>query len=592
MRDYFEHTREVRYVSAHFVDTVRYRPVSVRSLDFVLSRKIADDFRIGPYHLWIRDSRMAEVSQDLTRVMQLMDLASRYQRRISHESWQAIRDSMRGREIGDPPPEAIALFLSLLNRPGNLADLLRRLHELRVLEQLLPAMRHARCLLQFNEYHKYTVDAHSIRAVEAATQLVEDASEVGRVYRSLKKLWLLHLSLLIHDLGKGYDRDHSEMGHEIAGQTAQRLGLAEEDRKLLQHLVLQHLVMIHTALRHDLSDLQIIAHFAQTIGSVEAMDMLFVHSICDLIAVGPDVLTDWKRKLIVELYQRARAYLLEGGSVERTDQRINRRIALVRQRLLAAGSNERALAILAQLPPGLVDGEDPQRIAEDLLRGAKVDREHPVQCWGRAIPDEQATEYVVVFHQGERRIGLFMAIAGVLMSHGLEVMRSQIETLDSGLAWDQFVVHDPDFDGPPSESRIAEICSAIRRGLENPSSQPPKFRRTWTQENHLASSELRVLPCRVKFENQTTERYTILSIYAYDRPGLLYALAKTIADNHLIIHFAKIGTSYDQAVDVFYVTDASNQQITETTRQADLQQQLIAAAEGRQEANRHTAIDP
>lgn len=579
MRDYFEHTREVRYVSAHFVDTVKYPPLTVRSLDILLSKRIADDFRIGPYHIWIRESRLQDACGDITRVMRLMELANRYQRRISHRTWQAIREEMRDREIGVPPAEANQLFIALLNNPGHLADLLRRLHELRVLEQIIPAMRHARCLLQFNEYHKYTVDAHSIRAVEAAAQFADERSELGDVYRSLKQPWLLHLSLLIHDLGKGYDCDHSIKGREIAAETATRLGLSDEDSKMLQHLVLQHLVMIHTALRHDLSDIQIIAHFGDTIETVEALDMLFVHSICDLIAVGPDVLTDWKRKLILELYQRARLYLLEGKSVDRTDQRIVRIRALVKKKLQAAEAPDNAFAILQMLPHGLLDGVDQDQIVHDVLRAAKVSSDTPVQSWGRPLPEEDATEYYVVFQQGERRIGLFMAIVGALLSQGLEVMRSQIETLDTGLAWDQFVVRDLDFDNPTPASRIRQVCQAIEEALLNPSSDPPKFRRNWTQETQLASAELRVLPCRVKFDNETTDSYTILSIYAYDRPGLLYALARVIAANNLVIHFAKIGSSYDQAVDVFYVTEATNTQVIDPERQSLLEMALIEAAQ-------------
>jgi [protein-PII] uridylyltransferase len=578
MREYFEHTREVRYVAAHFYDTVRYRPLRVRSLDVLLSRKLGDDFRIGPYHIWVRDARLGDVAGDLPRVLKLMALANQHQRRISHRTWQAIREAMRKRQLGPPDASAARLFLALLNRPGRLADLLRRLHELRVLEQMIPAMGPARCLLQFNEYHKYTVDAHSIRAVEAATALSEDRGRPGEIYRQLDQPWLLHLSLLIHDLGKGSPRDHCELGREIAAETADLLGLGEPEKQTLQTLVLHHLLMIHTALRHDLNDHDVIQNFAETIETPEVLDLLYLHSLSDLTAVGPGVLTEWKRRLIGTLHERAWRYLREGRTLEQDDQVIRTIRERITDELQRREIPEEALRLLAQLPGGMLEEADVTHLADDLARAARLDPQHPVYCRGVPLPDQGAVEYTILFLQGGRRVGFFMALTGALMSLGLRILRSRIETFDSGLAWDQFVVQDPDWNPDNPDPRIAEVCAALRTAVSEGPRSEPKFRRHWRQQSPAVASELQVLPYRVKFDNATSQRYTVLSIYAYDRPGLLYALARAIARNDLAIHFAKISTSLDQAVDVFYVTYRDGGRIEDPRQQAALRDQFLEAA--------------
>ncbi len=220
----------------------------------LFSHRVEDDFRVGPVHISATRKGLVKVRQDLAEVLRLMDLANMYHKRIDHPTWEAIRTEMAQRPVQEISEQAVARFLSLMSQPGRLGDLLRRLHQLRVLEQIIPAMQHARYLMQFNDYHKYTVDEHSIRAVEAATTFLHDPRALGNAYRDLRKKRLLHLALLIHDLGKGYDDDHSEVGALIAVETGRRLNLSESDAETLRFLVGKHLLMSHMAFREDTHD--------------------------------------------------------------------------------------------------------------------------------------------------------------------------------------------------------------------------------------------------------------------------------------------------------------------------------------------------
>ncbi|MCA9131654.1 MAG: hypothetical protein KDA45_00795, partial [Planctomycetales bacterium] len=204
MQEYFEYTSEIRYSSAHFVESVTWQSPVAHSLEHTVGLPVQRDYRVGWRHVWATRSGLARLRRDPAAVLELMAVSSRFGKTIEHQTWREIRSAMLTRSVSEIDQVTIARFLELLSSSGNLAEQLRRLHELRVLEQILPAMTHARCLLQFNQYHKYTVDAHSILAVQCVTDLEQDASLLGIIYRGLKNKTILHLALLIHDLGKGF----------------------------------------------------------------------------------------------------------------------------------------------------------------------------------------------------------------------------------------------------------------------------------------------------------------------------------------------------------------------------------------------------
>ncbi len=369
MQDYFEHTRNVRYASAYVYAVSQRSSLFSRLFERLALRRIDDAIRMGPYYVWVKASLLPQFAGNLTDVLRLMDVASRHSRRILHHTWQEIRLAMINRPASEPDASAVRSFLSLMSRPGRLPELLRQLHELRVLEQFIPAMKRARGLLQFNEYHKYTVDRHCIRAVEAATEFEFIEGRTSERYRQLSDKLILHLSLLIHDLGKGFEEDHSTVGKRIAAETAEVLRLDEHTSETLQWLVHKHLIMHHAAFRHDLNDPQIIAKFAGEVGTTERLELLMLMSLADLTAVGPDVLTDWKEDLIHELYDRTRAFLETGKLPGEPSAQSLRRRAEIREQLKLLGASARSEAMLDELPEAAIQRASPAFIAE-LIRDA------------------------------------------------------------------------------------------------------------------------------------------------------------------------------------------------------------------------------
>ncbi len=576
MREYFNVTSEVRYASANFLDSVRTRSMLGSAAERLIARNVGSGFRIGPWHLWAPADRLPKLAGDLDAVLELLQIAQRYNKRIDHNTWDAIRRTMRARPPESMRKETTERFMELLKCSGEIANVLRRLHELRVLEQFVPAMAHARCLLQFNEYHKYTVDAHSIRAVQAAADLKDDKGIAGQIYRTLDKPEILHLTLLIHDLGKGFEEDHSELGRVIARETGKRLHLAEEDTMLMETLVHKHLRMADVAHRHDLNSRQIIESFAREVGNVKTLQWLLVHTIADLTAVGPDVLTDWKRALLEELYLKTLSYLQHGILPGDTDPKIDNMRNAVTQ-LMPADAPDLVRRCLAELPESLLRGRQPQELANDLLRLVPIAAgERKAVAWGQYDRESDAVNYTLVNRQVGKPIGTFARATGSLSSIGLEILRAEIYTLADSIAWDCFTVRDIDTRGEPHPARLAEISQSLAAAVEASEAPQPRFRKRWKPQSDQNES-VAVLPTRVEFDNETAPAFTVLSVFAYDRPGLLYDIASTIAAAEVVLHFAKIATHFDQAADIFYVTELDGSKLQTIDRQAQVRSELLAA---------------
>ena len=231
---------------------------------------------------------------------------------------------------------------------------------------MVPDYTNARCLLQFNRYHKYTVDEHCIRSVGEATRLGERNDTVGDVYRKLKRKWLLHLVLLIHDLGKGQTGDHSVIGADIARRIGERLHLAPEDTKLAASLVRKHLLMSHAALWHDTSDPAYVRKFTGQIESLEELEMLYALSCADLAAVGPGVLNDWKVGVLGELYRRAKALLTEVPEDEQRSRRATAKQAIWQLLPPAEQSDPWFEQYFRAMPESFVTSVEPAAVAQTL----------------------------------------------------------------------------------------------------------------------------------------------------------------------------------------------------------------------------------
>ncbi|MGH7139294.1 MAG: hypothetical protein ACREHD_26410, partial [Pirellulales bacterium] len=370
--------------------------------------------------------------------------------------------------------------------------------------------------------------------------------------------------------GKGYPGDHSDVGLEIAGEVAVRLHLTPPDAEMLGFLVHKHLVMSHLAFRRDTNDDQLIVRFAVDVGSPEVMQMLFVLTAADLSAVGPGVLNAWKVDVLADLHRRAMQHLAGDAPAASSPDYLAER----RRQVLALVPSEGADWFerqLAALPASYLGATPPEQIAQEIAQlRSLVPGE--VIALGTYQPDRGTVEYKIGTHETITP-GVFHKLTGALTGRGLQILAAEIHTLAEGLVFDRFYVLDPDFNGPPPLERIDDVTAALRASLcDNPA--PPRFRRIWkTGERRQAG--LPRLPTQVRIDNHTSDRFTILDIFAADRIGLLYTISRSLFEKGLSVGVAKIGTYLDQVVDVFYVTDPQGRKLFDEDRLRWVRQQLL-----------------
>lgn len=576
MRDYFRMTGWISGPAARFAELIDSRPGWTQMMAPLLAHRFERDFRVGPSSIGVVPRAYAKLRTNLAEILRLCDLANLYDKPIERETIAAIR----GCAVGLPQEldaETKSRFLALLSNPARLGELIRLLHELGLLEKLIPAFAHARCLLQFNEYHKYTVDEHTFRAVEHATRLMHDDGVLGEAYRGLKRKWLLHLALLLHDLGKGYVEDHSDVGLRIAEETIPRLGIDEADGETLKFLVHKHLMMSHLAFRRDTSDEQLIVRFARDVGSPETLQMLFVLTACDTAAVGPGTLNAWKTEVLADLYRRTRDRLTSDTPEENEVAALAERRRQVRAVLGGDDADRWFAQHIDGLPRGYLTGNLPERIVDDLRRLRPLTRRQAV-AQARYSPESNTTEYWVGTYE-DVAPGVFHRLTGTLASLGLQILSAEINTLYDGLIIDRFWVQDPDYVGDPPESRRDEVCEALTKALADPRPFRPTFRRIWQGDGRRRAVDLSPPPTRVQTDNNTSDRYTVIEVFAADRRGLLYTITRTLFELELSVAFAKIGTYLDQVVDVFYVTDRKGKKIETTAKLNEIRTRVLVEIE-------------
>jgi [protein-PII] uridylyltransferase len=600
MQMYFRHSTAMADISERFVE--RHRPDSLASRlgRVLLSHRSNHIFRVSGAEIDVVPRYREKVQSTLESLLNVHELAALYSVRMAPSLIEEIRLAVP-KLPSTVSPRASKLFLSILRSVGQVGRQLRDMYRTGLLEVVLPEMSHARCLLQFNQYHSYTVDEHSLRAVEAAERFAGEAGPVGVACRAIKHKDLLLLAVLLHDLGKGYEEDHSEVGRKIAVDVAARLGLSSHHAEMLEFLVSKHLLMAHLAFRRDLSDDEMLLRFSRDVGSPEMLRMLYVLTAADMTAVGPTTWTEWKAELLTEMFERAAQFLSGAPPKFREAERI-REIAAHVQALLEPSvppdANPRSRSEFSQarngfdasngaeqpwpdklfrsLPLHYLTATSPAQIARDLVAIRQLADDEPI-IRGHYEAATSTTEYRIITRDTIGS-GLFSKITGALAAKGLEILSANICTTTEGIVIDSFHVHDGDHGGPVPEFRLREIETAIadvRSGRTTVERLFERHRRYLRAEPPHLFRE----PTRVVIDNDSSERFTIIDVFADDRRGLLYVIASTLLELALSVSLAKIATHVDQVLDVFYVTDRDGAKLQDERRLEEIRTRLALRIE-------------
>ncbi len=477
--------------------------------------------------------------------------------------------------------EAQQIFLDLLLKHGNPERALRRMNELGVLAAFLPEFEPIVAMMQFNMYHSYTVDEHTIQVISNFSrierlELEEELPISTEILRDGVDRKVLMVAMLLHDIGKGRDQDHSVLGAQIARKVAPRLGLSRNDCDTVEWLVRYHLLMSDMAQKRDIADPRTVRDFAKAVQTVKRLDLLTVLTVCDIRGVGPDTWNNWKAALIRALYRQTRHALEEGMEALNRENRGTEAKKTLRAELHGWDKKDIKHETARHYPPywqGL--HVTAHVVFANLLRGLGNDE---IRIDLHPDDDRDATRvcFVVADHPG-----IFSRMCGALALVGANIVDARTFTSKDGYATAAFWVQDAE--GSPFEaSRLPRLRKMIERTLAGEVIAGEAIQ---TRDKLKKRERAFRVPTSITFDNEGSEIYTIIEVDTRDRPGLLYDLTRTLANSNVYIASAVIATYGEQVVDTFYVKDMFGLKFYTESKQKTLGNKLrTAISEGAERA--------
>ncbi len=480
--------------------------------------------------------------------------------------------------------EAGPLFVKLCTHvapsPFKRGSVLRELHDVGLLVAMIPEFAPVVGRVHHDVYHVYTVDVHSLKAVDRLRALSRGdlASEhplASRLAAEITRPRVLFFATLLHDIGKDIGgQEHSERGAVLACDILARLGLGDAEILEVQHLIRVHLRMYHVATRRDMDDPLTLAEFAREVHGHEGLRDLYLLTVSDVSTTSPTALTDWVSRMLEELYFATERWLSEGDEREESTEAICREVEARWQHPEAADFLQHFLAAMPERYLYANHTDDILRHAAFALRAEG--KPASVACVTEASP------YVELVFIANDRPGLLAMKTATLAAHGLQVVGAQIYSwVDTGGA-----VRSLDVFWVAAGSRVekmqalvpkleGELTRMLRGDLDPGDLAIPR-----SSGGAWASRPTPPVQTTVSFDNRASAAHTVIEVTARDRPGLLFALSRCLQLAGLRIALAKINTEGTAVADVFYVAEEDGTKVTDRARIEELKRRIEAAAAG------------
>lgn len=476
----------------------------------------------------------------------------------------AFRDDIRNK----------SLFMEILRQPKGITHQLRRMNRYGVLAAYLPEFGNIVGRMQYDLFHAYTVDEHTLMVLRNARRLSvpefrHELPLASQVFEQLPKPELLYVACLFHDIAKGRGGDHSVLGAEDARNFCRRHGLSEWDTALVAWLVRNHLLMSMTAQQKDISDPDVVLDFARQMGNTTRLDYLYLLTVSDIRGTNPELWNSWKDSLLASLYRQAKQVLRRG-----LDNPADRAELVNEVRTMATRQLEQDGFDAERIRDHWRDFEDDyflRHSADDIAWHARqiltaADEAGPVISL-RNNADRDTTEVFVYYRDLP---DLFARITRALDQQNLNILDARILGTRSGMAIDTLQLHGPDGHAVHEEARKEAICARLRQAIleeEMPVCRigGPRSR----QHRHFE------VPGRIHFSHDARRNMTVMELVAADRPGLLSQVAEVLRCSGVRLHLARIATIGEQADDMFYLTDEVDQPL-DTETQEILRKALLA----------------
>ncbi|WP_298804117.1 [protein-PII] uridylyltransferase [uncultured Lentibacter sp.] len=575
MQDYFRNATRVGDLTRIFLtklEAIHAKPEPLLQRIFSRKPRVKDGYQVIHGRLAVLDE--AAFLSDPLNLLRIFEEGLRTGMLIHPDAMRLVTANLR--LIDDTfrdNREAQNIFLDLLLKHGNPERALRRMNELGVLAAFLPEFEPIVAMMQFNMYHAYTVDEHTIQVISNFSrierlELEEELPISTEILRDGVDRKVLMVAMLLHDIGKGRDQDHSVLGAQIARKVAPRLGLGRNDCDTVEWLVRYHLLMSDMAQKRDIADPRTVRDFAKAVQTVKRLDLLTVLTVCDIRGVGPDTWNNWKAALIRALYRQTRHALEEGMEALNRENRGAEAKKALRAELAGWAKKDIKAETARHYPPYWQGLHITAHVVfANLLKGIG-DSEIRIDLH----PDDDRDATRVCFVMADHP-GIFSRMCGALALVGANIVDARTFTSKDGYATAAFWVQDTE--GSPFEaSRLPRLRKMIERTFAGEVIAGEAIQ---TRDKLKKRERAFRVPTSITFDNEGSEIYTIIEVDTRDRPGLLHDLTRTLANSNVYIASAVIATFGEQVVDTFYVKDMFGLKFYTESKQRTLENKLRSA---------------
>ena len=478
------------------------------------------------------------------------------------------------------------MFLDILTSDKDSTRTLRLMNESNILGKFIPEFQKIVGLMQFDMYHSYTVDEHTIFTISNLYSLKNGefknfAPLASKVILEISSKKCLFVAMLLHDIAKGRKGDHSENGALIASVVCPRLGLSKEETKTVEWLILYHLLMSKTAFRYELGDARVIKSFVDKVKSVERLKLLLVLTVADIKGVGPEIWNDWKGSLITELYSKSFDMLQK----DNVNELIKTPKKSFENFLVENGlTNSDAKQYCSYYYDNYWEIFKLSRIINhyEIFRNMYKDsKKFKVHLFDES--KLKATELLVIAPDHH---GLFSLISGLVSASGYDVVNAKIITRSDGYALDTFFIQNKNRQPILEEHSKKKLLKIISQGLEGNFNVEKALNKRW--EEIPARFRAIKAPTRVIIDNNMSDEYSILEIKCKNAPGVLYRITKVITSLGLQINTANVSTYGDRVVDIFYIKDAFGLKIDNNKSMDKVKMSILKTLEETDPANQMT----
>ncbi|WP_097928467.1 [protein-PII] uridylyltransferase [Monaibacterium marinum] len=585
MQVYFLHARSVGELSRIFLVALEAQHIKAKpSLGRAIRGFFGRDADTTPDGFTLLDGRLTAADPDTflrdpVNLLKLFKISLEVDAMIHPDALRLATANLDRLEEIRGDKQANAIFLDILLGHSNPERGLRRMNETGVLGAFLPEFGRIVAMMQFNMYHHYTVDEHTITCLSVMSRiereiLKDELPYATAIMSGVVNRRALYVAMLLHDIGKGLPQDHSIIGAEMAAEICPRLGLDEADTQTVVWLVRNHLLMSDTAQKRDISDARTVSDFASAVASQERLKLLLVLTVCDIRGVGPDTWSNWKATLLRQLYSAAKDYLTDGiDSPSRHQREEEAKAALV--------------AGIPDLPADFIAQELERHYTPYWLGLPTVTHICVARMIGEVDDGAIASDFTEDSERDATRVtfahtdhpGAFARMAGALAMVGANVLDARSYTTSDGYATSVFWIQD--IEGHPYEShRLDRLRTTVRRTLMG---EVLARKELETRDKIKRRERDFVVPTNITFDNSGSDLFTIVEVDTRDRPGLLHDLTRELATCNVNIFSAIIATYGEQAVDTFYIKDLFGMKLSSESKRRQVETALRAAVMRRPE---------